>query len=301
MLDPTHPRSARGLVADDNAADDVVQEIWRQALERPPAAGHGLGAWLRTVTRRQALKHRRGEARRLRRELDSARPERLASTVEVLADREILRRVVDAVLALSEPYQSALVLRFYEDLPPRAIAPGARIVWHPVLERGLELEGRITFADDVEPFLAEADWLVEYRANDPEPWIDETTVVDSAFALPNVPAGRGRLLLYRIGGDFPAHVIADVDPALGPLALDELHALVFRDVEPPTTLSVTRVEGDELWCGRVTGTMRLAVPQGSYRVRSVDDAPFGTVEVTTREGRAAVVAAARDLESRAGE
>lgn len=131
---------ARNLLADDASADDVVQETWRLALERPPHGGRGVGAWLREVTRRTALRHRRGEARRVRRERASARPERLASTVEVLADREILRRVVGAVLALPEPYQTALVLRFYEDLPPREIARRSDVTVATVksrIQRGL--------------------------------------------------------------------------------------------------------------------------------------------------------------------
>ncbi len=118
---------ARGLVADEHAAEDVLQETWLAALRTPPAprpgaeAG-GVGAWLGGVARRLARKRRRGERRRDERERRVAREEPIASVDEELARREILRHVVEAVLSLEEPYQTVVVLRYYEDLPPRDIA-----------------------------------------------------------------------------------------------------------------------------------------------------------------------------------
>ena len=59
---------ACGLVFDSARADDVVQETWRVALERPPEHGRDLRAWLAVVTRNVARKLSRGESSRRRRE-----------------------------------------------------------------------------------------------------------------------------------------------------------------------------------------------------------------------------------------
>ena len=60
-------RLARSLLADPHAAEDVLQETWLVAMQRPPGRldGHeSLGGWLRAVVRSLALKRRRGESRR---------------------------------------------------------------------------------------------------------------------------------------------------------------------------------------------------------------------------------------------
>lgn len=45
---------ARALVADPAGADDLVQETWLAALDRPPAHAQDLRAWLGTVLRNLA-------------------------------------------------------------------------------------------------------------------------------------------------------------------------------------------------------------------------------------------------------
>jgi len=67
----THAQALRALARDlVGAADaeDLVQETALRALRSPPAAPHGLGAWLATILRRLAGNHRRGNRRRQRRE-----------------------------------------------------------------------------------------------------------------------------------------------------------------------------------------------------------------------------------------
>src|SRR5215510_3385240 len=63
------------LVADDAAADDLVQETWLRAIERPPqqAAGpRSLRAWLKQVVARFALQRRRHDDAALARERAAA-------------------------------------------------------------------------------------------------------------------------------------------------------------------------------------------------------------------------------------
>lgn len=113
---------AQSLVAESHAADDVVQDTWLAALERPPRHVANPRAWLGRIVERFAWRRGRSGDRRRRREEAAARPERLEAVDEGLARAEILRRVTDAVLALEEPYRTAVLLRFYEGLEAREIA-----------------------------------------------------------------------------------------------------------------------------------------------------------------------------------
>lgn len=120
-------RLARTLLADGHGAEDVVQETWRAVLEHPPARPGELGAWLARVTRNFALRRRRAEANRGARERRVARAEAYSAAEASLERTETLQRVLDAVHALEEPYRATILARFYEDLPPRAIAARAGI------------------------------------------------------------------------------------------------------------------------------------------------------------------------------
>jgi RNA polymerase sigma factor (sigma-70 family) len=133
-------RLARELVS-DSGADDVVQETWLAALERPGEV-LALPGWLGTVARRMAGRARRGGERRARREAAVARAEAIPSTGEILAREETRQRVVAAVLALAEPLRTTLVLRYLEDLPPRTVAARMQTPVETVrarTRRGLEL------------------------------------------------------------------------------------------------------------------------------------------------------------------
>ena len=113
---------ARRLLADEHGAEDVVQEAWVAALERPPRDARAIGAWMREVVRTLALRRRRGERRSRAREERIARPEGLPEG-ETVADRlRTQREVVDAVLELDELLRGTVHARYFEDMPPREIA-----------------------------------------------------------------------------------------------------------------------------------------------------------------------------------
>lgn len=149
-------RLARTLVADAarrDDADELEQQAWREALERPPRHAEGLRGWWRTVVENVARRRRRAAATRARHELaagsaphSSAAPLALATgaapaAADSVARAELHRRVVDAVLALPEPYRSTLLLRFFDDLPPRAIARRLALPVETIrtrVKRGLE-------------------------------------------------------------------------------------------------------------------------------------------------------------------
>ncbi len=115
-------RLARTLVADAHLAEDLTQDTFVRALEHPPRADQPLRGWLATVMRNLAAQGRRGEGRRSAREARAARPEPGDASDDVVARVATQRGVVEAVLALDEPYRTTLLLRYFEELPPRRIA-----------------------------------------------------------------------------------------------------------------------------------------------------------------------------------
>lgn len=116
---------AASLVSDPNLADDVAQETWASALEKAPPARAAMRSWLAAVARNAARKIFRGDSRRARREALAARAERLPSAADAAALASALRGVVEAVLALDEPYRSTVLFRYYEDLSVKEIAERA--------------------------------------------------------------------------------------------------------------------------------------------------------------------------------
>jgi DNA-directed RNA polymerase specialized sigma24 family protein len=115
-------RLAAGLVGDRSLADDLAQEAWLVALRRPDALAAARGpaerrAFLAGVLRRLAWKSGRGAARRTAREAATARPE--GSSDDLVSRAELVRELVGHVLALDEPFRSALLLRYLDGLPPR--------------------------------------------------------------------------------------------------------------------------------------------------------------------------------------
>jgi RNA polymerase sigma-70 factor (ECF subfamily) len=113
--------SAR-LVRPGADAEDLQQETLLSALQHPPADAGALRAWLGKVARNHALQNQRARMRRAAREQWASSEEALPSTDEIVARENARRGVVEALTKLDEPYRSTLLLRFYEDLPPREVA-----------------------------------------------------------------------------------------------------------------------------------------------------------------------------------
>src|SRR5262245_18427318 len=122
-------RLARSLVRDEATADDIVQETWLKAAERPPHSPRLTPGGFSAVIRNLAYRVRRGEDRRRRREHAAARRELIPELPGQILERvEIQHRVVELVLQLEEPYRSALLLRFFEELSPAEIARRQRVL-----------------------------------------------------------------------------------------------------------------------------------------------------------------------------
>jgi RNA polymerase sigma-70 factor (ECF subfamily) len=113
---------ARRLANDAVDADDLEQDAWLAAAAALPHDGAGIRAWFARVVRNRAAERRRLDVHRRAREAVVARDDVVGSGADLVADAEALARVVQAVLALGEPYRETVLLRFYEGLPPREVA-----------------------------------------------------------------------------------------------------------------------------------------------------------------------------------
>lgn len=121
---------ARSLVADGSAADDVEQQVWLTAMEKPPRHARNLKAWLSSVVRSVVGQRHREVKRRQRfdRRLEdsassgvsgaaSASSGQGSSPPDAIASRmETFQALAALVSELEEPYGSAVYLRYFEDL-----------------------------------------------------------------------------------------------------------------------------------------------------------------------------------------
>ena len=131
----------RGLLFDEHEVEDVVQETWQRALESGPRETGAWGAWLSTVAGNLARNRVRTKVRRARREQAVARPESVTGPAELVEREELRKLVVDAVLALDEPYRAVVLRRYIDGQSPAQIARAQGVPAATVrtrLRRGLQ-------------------------------------------------------------------------------------------------------------------------------------------------------------------
>ncbi len=105
-------RLASHLVTDDVAADDLVQDVWVDAIRNPPHGGAPSGPWLRTVLRNRRVTNLRSDERRARREQHADPPIPPPSAERIQIARELLEHLA----ALPEDDRDLLTLRYWEAL-----------------------------------------------------------------------------------------------------------------------------------------------------------------------------------------
>lgn len=129
-------------MGDVESADELTQDTCLAVLRADPSvAPRAPRAWLGTILRNTLRQTRRGDSRRRRRETAAARAGTAPPTDEIVERLAIQRRISAAVEALSEPYRTAILLRFVEGHTSEEIA--ARMQANPStvrtwIERGLE-------------------------------------------------------------------------------------------------------------------------------------------------------------------
>ena len=153
LLDHAHwlGALARRLVGDPELAQDLVQDTWVRAIERPPP-GRGqadrtgesssLRGWLARVLVNRAREVRRSDGARRAREAQVVREEDSPSTAELIERAQGQRLLVAALLELDEPYRGVLLRRFFQGESAVAIAAREGVPDSTVrnqLRRGLEL------------------------------------------------------------------------------------------------------------------------------------------------------------------
>lgn len=132
---------ARRLVLDESRVDDVEQQTWMAALRGGPRDPGKLRGWLGAVTRNFARRQLRDEALRRAREASTDHGAPTPPAEEFLEHEARRREVVDAVMKLAEPYRTVVLLRWFKELPPKAIAKQLGVPVETVktrLKRGLE-------------------------------------------------------------------------------------------------------------------------------------------------------------------
>lgn len=107
---------ARRLLHDESLVDDVVQEVWITALERPPSRPRALQAWLKTVVRSLALRANRSRRRRQHHESQVPAPPEVSPAETSLAGLEIRQKLIEAILELPENCRSIIYLHYFEEL-----------------------------------------------------------------------------------------------------------------------------------------------------------------------------------------
>ena len=108
-------RLAIDLVGKD--ADDLVQDVWQRALERPPHHDRQLRGWLARIAHNLAANRWRGEVRRTEREERRASEQPAADELE--ARFELRKELVGALDSLSQSCRETILLRYFEGLAPR--------------------------------------------------------------------------------------------------------------------------------------------------------------------------------------
>jgi RNA polymerase sigma-70 factor (ECF subfamily) len=113
---------ARRLAGGDDEADDLAQETWLRAWLHPPGEPRRAGGWIRRIASNLSATWRSRAAARAARERSVAVREAQPATDALVAQVELHRALADALLELDEPHRRVVLLRFWEQKPPRAIA-----------------------------------------------------------------------------------------------------------------------------------------------------------------------------------
>ncbi|MCP4006311.1 MAG: sigma-70 family RNA polymerase sigma factor [bacterium] len=113
---------ARRLEHDADAAEDLAQDAFIVALSSTRPTEAPVRRWLAVVLHNLSRSARRANRRRRTREDAVRRPDESVDTFDLVERAVSQRALVDAVLALEEPYRTTLLERYFEELSNEQIA-----------------------------------------------------------------------------------------------------------------------------------------------------------------------------------
>ena len=256
---------AAHLVGGDQAADDLVQETWLAAVRSPPRPDQPQRPWLAQVLRNAWRMAARGSGRRRARELQyGAESPAEVSPEQVLERAQLQRHVAELVMALDEPYRTAILLYYYEGRPSADIAralqvPAGTLRWR--INQGLvQLRARLD-----QEHGQRRSWTVLLlpMAGPQAPRLPPASA--TAFQLAvcaatvTIAAGGAALWLTR-----PA------PPQVSPVTTNV--------VEPPKTTTRTQAEEDSMTRARVRLAAFFGVALPAMVAAAQDDKPLSRDE-----------------------
>lgn len=112
---------ARDLVKDVDQAEDLVQEVWMRAMQRPPRNPGALRSWIASVMKNSVAEHGRRESRRSAL-VQRIQPQSAAAPTDSLERLETAQQLGAIVRDLAEPMRTAILLRYFDDLSVREVA-----------------------------------------------------------------------------------------------------------------------------------------------------------------------------------
>ncbi len=119
-------RLAASIVRDPATADDLVQQTWLAVLRAAPTDVERPRSWLARIVHRIASNERKFATRRAHHERQAARPERVEDIAgldaHLDARLDVGRRLATAVAELPVEMRRVVLMRYHDDLGPRAIA-----------------------------------------------------------------------------------------------------------------------------------------------------------------------------------
>ncbi len=192
------------LLRDAHEAEDVVQQVFLTAMRRPPETNRPLRPWLRRVAHNLAIDVHRSRGRRERSERIAAIDDTLDPSADAGSLESAKSELAASVLALAEPYRTVVLMRFYDELSPGAIARRLDVPVETVrtrIKRGVaQLRGRLHGEDDEKRQL----WatLLQRLASEPPQRATKLSRWGPAIYVP-IAAAIGALGVWLWNGDVP--------------------------------------------------------------------------------------------------